>query len=410
MVVTAYIGNHASSSGRYILRNGARLITKNLLLCQNAGSRGLVDQGENTSVIVTSAVTIGSADAGTYLLDRAFMGTSNVPAVDPAFRVGNAANGAPSLYWQRGGTNRVAGNIRIADVAKSRGLMVLTNRAVLKAGALTVAWYGTGSLEQVDGSMVDLQGGLTIGVRGSGPAWGDYLQLGGILTGAGSMTVCTESGVRGFYRGWGTNALGGAFTMNGLTVADGRGAARDLVITNYSSLANSIANGTTQTNGWFARNKGRLVLKRIPSATTMLWGESGSDVDLVNAMKIVLTGYGGSGSLQASLYASDHPSVPPYRPGAAPVGIWHLEADGFTFASARVSFRYDHVQAAALGIENVLQVYAHTGGTWDRWESVTLQGLDTVNKRIAASNVTALAWFAIGHNLPVFQGAVFMVK
>jgi hypothetical protein len=407
VAAVALIGSQAGLPGRYALSNGAVCVVGQYVeLSQNANAIGIVAQGVGSSVVVTQYMTVGSAAAATYSIDR---GTLRIK------RVGVAA-GTPSLkiqkgstYRQSGGTNLTAGYIRLVELAGESGRMTLTNGAYLRTGYMEVARRGTGTFEQVAGSIVELTNSsasfLYVGYVGDNSTRGNYVQFGGRLFGTVGMSIRSyDANTRGFYRGWGANDLSGEFKMSGLTTADGRGEARDLLITNYSSLANSFANGTGETNGWYAANKGRLVLKPVASAASMLWGESGSGVDLVNSAKLDLTGYSGSGSLTGSLWAADHPAVPPTASAAAVLGVWRFGTKGFAFASANATFRYDHARAAALGVENDLKVYTHTGNAGDGWLAPAAQGLDKVNKRLVASNLTALAWFAVGKDIPAPLG------
>jgi len=195
---------------------------------------------------------------------------------------------------------------------------------------------------------------------------------------------------------------------NGIVEANGGGDNRTLAITNYSAIGNTMANGTEETNGWYAVNHGRLVLKPIPVSgyePGKYWADN-TTLDLVNAVKLQL--FASSGSIQGSLYAPDHVDVP--KMSGSPVGIWRFE--GVTANPAHLTFRYDHAAAVALGVaEGDLKVYSHAGAADDKWTQITEYGIDTGLNTIVASNMTSLAFFAVGDNIQSpLRGTLVLVQ
>ena len=124
-------------------------------------------------------------------------------------------------------------------------------------------------------------------------------------------------------------------------MADGFGTDHTLAITNYSSLGQQFANAVTETNGWYAQNHGKLLLKSLIVSGNGLqyWGELTSGAfDLVNAVKMNLAGVGGNGSIAGSLYARDHTDVPAYTNGVKIGSIWNFVSTGFTFGPSTLTF------------------------------------------------------------------------
>ncbi|OGV68175.1 MAG: hypothetical protein A2498_14985 [Lentisphaerae bacterium RIFOXYC12_FULL_60_16] len=370
---------------------------------QGEGTR--VEGVDNSSTLLLAAYASGNA---TYTMSG---GVCNVRAMI----IGNAGTG---VFRQYGGTNICRTDCSLGSQYESRGTLEV--------------WGGTMTISnnlRVGFGAARINGTLRVGtnvVITVNPAGGSVFSLGDNAgAGAGSMAegycylyggrITTpilrmqyRSGDRGILQGWGSMRITGELTMNGVVIADGYGTDRTLAVTNYTPFINSVANTTT--NGWYARNHGKLVLQpvAVTGNGTKYWGESSStDQDLVNAVVFQFAGVGGSGTIDGALVAPDHTSVPVYTTGVAIAGIWNLPANGFTFTGAALTFRYDDERITnALGVEETdLQVYQHNGSDWVRLPTYTQ---DTAAHRITVSNLTTLGWFAVADsmtNLPPLVNA-----
>ena len=200
------------------------------------------------------------------------------------------------------------------------------------------------------------------------------------ITKSSPVTIAENAGSFGLVRGWGafenSRTVNKNFTNNGLVIADGEGADRDLAVSaSYYIVTNSRDNETT--NGWYAVGKGCLSL---PSPTfsegasvAVNWGEAQSDeeIDLVNSARVVLANVeSGGGSLTGKLYAPDRSDVPALPSGKEAVGVWKFDING-AYESATVEFRYDHVKAPH-GVQ-MYQLNAD-GETWTKLGTELLDG------------------------------------
>jgi len=212
------------------------------------------------------------------------------------------------------------------------------------------------------------------------------------------MEVRRVETAKGTLRGWGTCEITGSLRNDGLVIADGYGTDRDLDFTNLSHVtANSFVNTTT--NGWYARNHGRVKLPDIAAGNPTYWGERDNQ-DLVNSVKLALSG---SGNMWGTLLASDHGAVS--NGLFKPIGVWEFTGPG-TVGTGKLTFLYDAAGLAAMGVdENRLAVWRHDG---TRWVNVTDDGgLDTSANTIRTSTVDPRAQFAVD---PLPVGTMISVK
>jgi hypothetical protein len=218
---------------------------------------------------------------------------------------------------------------------------------------------------------------------------------------------------QGTLQGWGSfnlnNKLCMPWTTAGaaLVIADGFGTDHTLAV-NYSELL-SKGPSPARTNGWYARNSGKLLLSPIPVSGdgVKYWGGA-SPTDLVNTVTWDFLGVTGSGNLTGSLYAVDHGDAPPAAGGSKVVGIWEFAADGFTFTNAAITIRYDAARAVALGLaESDLHMYRYEDPVWVLLAS---EAVDTGSKLIEAGSVAELGFFALGDLIVRPGGSVFLIR
>ncbi|MDO9543500.1 MAG: hypothetical protein Q7J98_14435 [Kiritimatiellia bacterium] len=226
----------------------------------------------------------------------------------------------------------------------------------------------------------------TITEFGTATPYGVYLQVVG------------DGGTgKGTFRGWGSVQLTHYLIMSGRTIADGYGTDRTLDFSTMRGISQPYDNTTT--NGWYAQNHGKLRLPgiNVSGSATYYWGENG-DLDLVNAVRLVING---TGTLVGELRATDCVDVPV---AMRAIGVWNFS--GVTGSTGTLTFRYDHIQAPARGIaESDLKVFRHDGAGW---VNVTAGAVDTVNKYITTSAaVNPVGWFAVGKKID--RGTIFRI-
>ena len=213
-------------------------------------------------------------------------------------------------------------------------------------------------------------------------------QLGLSGSSGGELYVAYDVTGSGTLTGWGDVNYKTRVSNNGKIIANGYATDRTLDLSPCSSVENSLDN--TADNGWYAINKGQLVLPDVTVSGTQSynWGEASADtsIDLVNSVRIDFVD--GSGSLTGKLLAADRIDVPAGLEKV--IGVWNFS--GVTLTSAVLSFRYDDALAATQGLnaEN-LAVYQVVNGGW----RLVTDSVDDVNKIIKTRSATTLSTFAV---------------
>lgn len=227
----------------------------------------------------------------------------------------------------------------------------------------------------------------------------------GTITGDGYMYInChgTTGGAEAIVQGFGDIHMTGYIENNGVVIADGWGGEntsdRTLSMVNFSEV---ITTESKQLDGagWYAQNRGKLVLPDIAvaaGASTAFFGEDAAGAQkLVNSMKLDFAGVNG-GDLTISLLAADHSEAADIDGDV--LGVWSIDGDAFDFGTGDVdlTIRYDDALAASLGLsEGDLKFYHFVGGNW---VDVTT-GVDTAGNLISADGVDSFSLFAVG-NVP----------
>ncbi len=408
------LGSSVAGIGTYNLYGG-ELFLNNGYVAVGLSGNGTVNQTSGIYSNTSEATYIGKSanSEGTYNLSGGRIFTRD-------FYLGYKGSGS---FYQSGGTNTVTRRCRIGASAggtgyyeMSGGLLNVTNSQDLCVGYDTT---GTGTFVQVGGAVY---AGSTLSVGNQG-AHGTYRLGGGTLAMAGSEYIysgCTfiqTGGVHniggslhilsnGVFRGWGdVNANSAAHLyMNGIIVADGYGFDHTLFITNYDYVDRADANGSEGTNGYYAVNHGKLMLADFATENTVShWGGQSGQDDLVNSFSMHFDSRTDDGRLSGVLYATNNTEVPVFDSSAKIIGIWGLDdpVDSVD-VQADITFRYDHIAAALQGIaETDLKIYCNPGGATDSWKQVVSYGVDIVNNKITASNITDVtAFFAVGDSFP----------
>ncbi len=207
---------------------------------------------------------------------------------------------------------KVSGTIGTISIDGNLGTTSMPT--IINAGAVTSQTVGgfSNALINGDGTATLISGDLlipsgnTIKIGGAGEGTlnlGNASSSGRILGSGGrniSFVVRNQQSATGLMTGWwdlGTSTAKptGSLTNNGRVVANGFDVDRNLDLSSFTSVNNTIPNGTTEMNGWYAENKGQLVLPAMAVATgngKYNWGEAPYDsvnnpsIDLVNSMQL----------------------------------------------------------------------------------------------------------------------------
>ena len=286
------------------------------------------------------------------------------------------------------------------------GTVTTTGFAVGKAGTTGIYNMTGGTLNGFDYGGGDFQIGA-VGNRTQGSIQSEF-NLGNAVS-TGTIQMDGDSSLiidhrNSMLRGWGTFEMGGAGSSaarlynDGVVKADGYGIDRDLDLSQFHDVQiYDDENLNTGTNGWYAVNKGRLLLPSIAVAAgnhSYNWGEDNyfESTSLVNSLRVNFTG-AVAGDLVVALLAEDRSDVAAHD-GLAFLALWNI--DELAFANANLIFRYDDAKAAALGIDqSELNIFKLVGNTW-----VLLPGsVDLLSKQISGST-DSFGMFAVGAVVP----------
>jgi hypothetical protein len=400
-----------STVGHLVQDGGKVHVNQSLVIAKNAGSSGTYTM--NGGELFAANMTVGAEGDGNFVQNSGEV------------VITGAASGDPARASQ-------PGVLTIADKAGSTGEYVL-NDGRLYADVIHIGNEGKGSLTQNGGTasfqIAKLGGGLpgdgtwtltdgrievaantvqpgetpqiVVGEKG----WGTFVVRSDLrdpflseLPGAENTTIVIRSEVdgQGVFRGFGKVDVSGVLVQNGKVIADGSGKPRTLHFPSVSGVVNSIENPADGgTNGWFARNRGTLVLPALPvtDGSTLTWGEDPNDpvIDLVNSVRLVPRNVRQPGSIQISLLDPQSPEAPALPDGIKPLSLWSLESTA-DFDGIDLMIRYDDVQAAFSGIaESDLALWVYEGA----WRPVIGESFsrDTLNHLLSGS-VTNPTYFA----------------
>lgn len=431
----AFYSSASGGGSGMVTNNGAQVNFKKVIVGRAANGQGTYVQNGG-SVMGRDDIYIGDTSRGLALLHG---GT-----VDAAryFHIGNAAggdgtvtnNGADitSRYlhigYVPGATGRMThngGTLRINDVlqvGRAGGIGAFDVNAAFYARNMVIGTRigdpgvnGTGTVTVASGFTNVVHGYLKVNN-------GELVMRGGTLhfnvNGVTNALINSDSvdGV-GVIRGWGSLEKSPTASRNpwmensGLVIADGEGEERDLSLHDkFVAVTNTIYNGPTGTNGWYAVNKGRLRYPRTytPSAAvthSACYGDwrTLTTPSLGNSLKLEVTLIAsGQFFVYGELYAPDRSDIPAGLPeGQKAIGIWrmHITTDespdgpSRAFVSVRPTFRYDHTQVKA---HEAIGLYRHNGSTWVRVGSGSLDGTSLISSSEPLPPVDGkVGWFAV---------------
>lgn len=447
-VANVTIGATADKTSTFQIVAGTLNVTNELSFSTGAKSLGIGFQ-TGGSLSVTGNIYVSRAEGmGVYTQwggslktiknlyisgpgSRFFMGgTGTVSAA------GCQLSGTSSFY-QAGGTITITnGGVMSPSVGNTSDYTMVGGLLNVTSGnGLWVGDKGRGVFTQTGGTNSLLSYGLSLGHDSGGTGTGTYNFVGGKIivvnhvyigrSGAGTFNfgnatntgvfvdngtvdfqVGVNAGSRGTFQGWGAVALTCQVYMVGRVIADGYGQEHAL---DFSTMASAIVsartNGVNNGYGWYAQNKGRLVLPRITLAagSNNFWGDAvlaSADPDLVNSVRITCSG-ATSGMMTGQLFAADSSNT---HYGVLPHGVWQF--DGGTFTGATLLFRYDESLESlsqTRWVDPSLKVFHYASGDW---RDVTAS-VNTNTKTILTTSVTSLGQFAVGYLRA--QGTIYVV-
>ena len=444
------LGTNATSRGSYLLDGGTLEGNGNLaggaIMVGNGTGNGLILQssgaitgfqnvyvGDTVSASGAYTITGGTFSANFLCVGRygrgAVTNAGGSVILDASIAVPYNPGSSGGLT-HKGGTLRALGKNGIRIGFQSAGVFEAeadfdapvfkigldggTGVANIGACVYSNIWYAsTVTFPLVVGGMDNAKGGDgTLCLRGTTVK----------LNGKKGVMIRQTPDSHGTIRGWGgvTNYLVAIYESNfvllnnGMVTADGEGGARDLDFSHMLAASNSLGNAVSESNGWYAVNKGRLCFPRVNFASagttpvrnygTSPYATGSVSAGPVHSVRAAFTGaevvtgtlipgtsnyYAGYGS---ELYASDRGDVPVGLPGEGVLAVWRLTSPGFT--SVDLSFRYNG--KAVPGGKSALLCRRGADGTWHtvgRDDAATCCATAEGLSAVAADG--NLGWFAL---------------
>lgn len=414
------IGSGNGPESVYDFSGGAHTNKGSIFLGYGNGAHGTMNMS-NDAYLVTAYLYFGHGNKASGTLTM--KGTAQ--AKNTGIKVGELSGGTGYVTIAESAVLTVnTGSIDayIGAVAGSTGFLVITNSGTFVNRRKCYIGYngGTGTVDLAGGSLVmdnTAHKYIYVGYNGGN---GTINLRGGILqanaTTWGALTVGGgASASEGTVRGYGPVELYGQLDNSGRIIADGFGTQTDLDLSRFGTgTSESVTNSYDNIagNGWFAVNKGRLLLPSIAVAAnagsvSYNWGESvgDADPDLVNSVRLTLSN-ASAGSLSGALLAADRGDVPETVDGKKEfVGVWAFTAG--TFDAATLKIRYDDGAAQAAGIdESDLVCYKGDGSRWTPVDAT----VDSVAHTLTTTEpLTSLSLIAVGPPVPP-QGTVILIR
>lgn len=260
------------------------------------------------------------------------------------------------------------------------------------------SWAGFGVL--VDRTIAD----VAVKLRDGGTFWHEgtlSLAASSVEMRAGqwygqTLHLASANGTVTELSGYGYVELDADLRNGGRVIADGFGGAGLLDLSNVAGVTRDEA--APETAGWFARNGGTLllpgVLVREDGACTFGDDPSAGGLGLINSVRMTLQGVEPGDEDEVflvSLLAADHADLPaadlPF------IGVWDFTVPaGMTFEAAGLTFRYDDLLLADMGLSPDVLKVLHFDGL--AWLDVT-GGIDAVSRCIFTQAVDSFSLYAV---------------
>ncbi|HEX3358322.1 MAG TPA: sigma-70 family RNA polymerase sigma factor [Tepidisphaeraceae bacterium] len=408
---TVIVGD--AGSGNLVINSAsASLNAGAVYAAMQPGSKGLIQFSDGT--ITDNLVAIGVQGDGTFTQtggDHTIDSANGIPSLtsNDALRNSNGlvlalANGSSGLYSLQHGhvtaSKEVVGANSAATLKQTGGLNTTNSvRIGAAAGANGIYKQAGGVLNVTRGGVKHT--GVIVGDRGSGAlALGDENSTGSVQEiGSGepvSMTVRQDPIGQGRLYGWGNVNLHGTLNQNGVVIADGYGFDRDLNLSSFAKVINTIPNPPGQDNGFFARHGGRLVLPPVDitgADPTVTWGENPTDekLELINSARFSFTGVTNPGDRSINLLAPDRMDIPPTPGGVKFASIWNGDFNDLGATAMDVTLRYDDTFSPGIAAGNV-QLWTSNGIIW---QPVNFGASVDVTQRLITASIAPTDWLAV---------------
>jgi RNA polymerase sigma factor (sigma-70 family) len=213
-----------------------------------------------------------------------------------------------------------------------------------------------------------------------------------VMTGGDSNNSSTIKITSGSMKGYGIAPAASELNQNGQVIADGSGHERTLDLSAVGVIKNSIDNSPTGHNGWFAQNKGKLVLPAVAIVNgEATWAEDPADpqLDLINSVRITVDP-AIVGSIKLALLSSDRSDYPALPANVKAIGLWQVDPIDVVLDGIEVTARYDVDLAGDLRLNGELSVWGYDG----EWNVADARSIDSDN-RLISGHLGGINYFAV---------------
>jgi len=407
-----FVANNVAPACSVLVQNGGSLNLRSNVIVGEAGQGMAVLNGG--SLDITENFYIGNVSGGIGIVTNA-----GAVITTSSFYVGCQA-GAFGRLIHIGGTLAAKGDY--LQIGRSNG--GIGDCEMNAPFSATIMIIGTGLAPTIPGT-----GTVTVAENAVGTVKeflrvnnGDLFMRGGRihLQNVGNpnrtnLYVRTGEDRRGLIRGWGyigyTNEnITLRMINNGQIIADGEGEERELDLNMIAVVNNDIPVAFTDTNGWYAVNKGCVrfprTLQTFTPGVTYCWGDlySKEVPELVNSVGFTFT-TSVNAVIRGGFYAADRSDIPAGLPAhLRPIGIWQIGAfvekvklTKATFDGVSLTFRYDHTQLRPT--DSNLRLYRYDGGAWVQVGSAAPGGDPLISTDAPLAPVSSgdynIGWFAV---------------
>lgn len=381
------IGQFIAGAVQFNLSGSAQLIVDGGGATQIGGSssNAVFNQtGGTFNNGVTGGQALTVATNGTYNLSGGTLNGNRALTVNSG---GSYVQTGGDGLFQTTGTTTINGNWSLS------GGSFQTRDFVLGANA-SASWTG-GNLTMSDSSKGSIQ------LQGNGASW---TQGGGTITvnsqgNSSNALVVSQSSIFQGYGAVNNVNANGRLVNSGRVIANGGGTDRTLTLSGFGSVVNT--NDNTSNNGWYATNKGKLILPTlsVAASSSVNWGESTNDttIDMVNSLRMTTTAGVTTGNISISLLAPDRTditapmaSLSTLSKGATVLGLWDFDLTTFAFntGSMTVTARYDNAAYDAFKTKwgtGTLDMYLYNGTQW----SSVYSSADLTSAWVTSSAITS---------------------
>lgn len=374
------------------------------------------------SGILASGTDLLIGGYGDFGSGRGVVTNNGAALVASRVHVGHEA-GTFGRLVHNGGTLecRSADAISSLQIGFNGGVGEFEAKAGFSAGAMGIGHRGasllppgTGTVTVAEGAVGTIRSLLRVG-NGALFMRGGEVRFQNAAEALANLYVRQDADCQARIRGWGRFTCADAdkplrMMNNGVVVADGEGADRDLDLSLMTLVNNSPRSGLGDAGGWYAVDRGRVLFPRCSQAflpaKTYCWGDFVDKPvpELVNSAALTF-GSPVTCTIRGGYCAPGRSDIPKGLPEhLRPIGMWcvgaytdKVRSAPASFSSVSLTFRYDHTQLKPA--DRKLRLYRYDGSAWVQVGACLPGGDNRVSTGVPLAPVASgsynIGWFAL---------------